>query len=122
MKIATGVDLIKITRFEKAVNKYGVRFLERIFTSRELSQFRDKVESLAVRFAAKEAVSKALGCGIGKVSWREIEVLRDDLDTPVLYLHGNAVQRAILLGFQDWSVSLSHTKKYAIAFVVMIGE
>ena len=122
MKIATGVDLIEITRFETAVNKYGIRFLERIFTTKELSQFRDNVESLAVRYAAKEAVSKALGCGIGKVSWREIEVLRDDRDTPVLYLHGNAVQRAILLGFQDWSVSLSHTEKYGVAFVVVVGE
>ena len=122
MKIATGVDLIELIRVEGAVDKHGPKFLERIFTPKELAQFKDSIESLAVRFAAKEAVSKALGCGVGEVSWQEIEVLRDDMDAPVLYLHGDAFQRSALLGFKDWSVSLSHTDRYALAFVVAIGE
>jgi holo-[acyl-carrier protein] synthase len=122
MKITTGVDLIELIRVEAAIDKHGDQFLERIYTHQELSQFRNSLESLAVRFAAKEAVSKALGCGIGDVSWQEIEVLRDDMDTPVLILHGNAQQRAELLGFKTWSVSLSHTDRYAIAFVAAIGE
>jgi holo-[acyl-carrier protein] synthase len=122
MKLATGVDLIELIRVEAAIDKHGDQFLERIYTPKERSLFRNSLESLAVRFAAKEAVSKALGCGIGDVSWQEIEVLRDDMDTPVLILHGNAQQRAALLGFQTWSVSLSHTDRYAIAFVAAIGE
>jgi len=122
MKISTGVDLIEIIRIEGAVDRFGLKFLKRIFTKKELSQFMDNLESLAVRFAAKEAVSKALGCGIGEVGWQEIEVLRDDKDTPVLFLHGRAFQRADQLGFHDWSISLSHTAKYAVAFVVVIGD
>jgi holo-[acyl-carrier protein] synthase len=122
MKLTTGVDLIEIIRVEGAIKRHGEQFLERIYTPKELTQFRKSPESLAVRFAAKEAVSKALGCGIGDVSWQEIEILRDEMDTPVLYLHGNAQQRSELLGYHNWSVSLSHTDRYAIAFVVAIGE
>jgi holo-[acyl-carrier protein] synthase len=122
MKITTGVDLIELIRVEGALKRHGTQFLERIYTPKEIVSNRDSLESLAVRFAAKEAVSKALGCGIGDVSWQEIEILRDDMDTPVLYLHGNAQQRSSLLGFQTWSISLSHTDRYAIAFVAAIGE
>ena len=80
------------------------------------------LESLAVRFAAKEAVSKALGSGMGDINWQEIEILRDEMDAPVLNLHGKAQQRAALLGFHNWSVSLSHTDRHALAFVVAIGK
>ena len=122
MKLATGIDLIEIMRVEGAIKKHGQQFLERIYTPKELELFGKSLESLAVRFAAKEAVVKALGCGIGTVSWLEIEVLRDDMDAPVLNLYGNALQRATLLGYQNWSVSLSHTELHAIALVVVIGE
>jgi holo-[acyl-carrier protein] synthase len=122
MKLATGIDLIEIMRVESAINRHGQQFLERIYTAKELSLFGKSLESLAVRFAAKEAVVKALGCGIGDVSWLEIEILRDDMDAPVLNLYGNALQRATLLGYRTWSVSLSHTDLHAIALVVVIGE
>jgi holo-[acyl-carrier protein] synthase len=122
MKLSTGIDLIEIMRVEGAIKRHGDQFLERIYTPKELALFGKSLESLAVRFAAKEAVVKALGCGIGAVSWLEIEILRDDMDAPVLVLHGNALQRATLLGYQNWSVSLSHTDLHAIALVVVIGE
>lgn len=122
MKLATGIDLIEIMRVEGAIKRHGQQFLERIYTPKELDLFGKSLESLAVRFAAKEAVVKALGCGIGAVSWLEIEILRDDMDAPVLLLHGNALQRATLLGYQNWSVSLSHTDLHAIALAVLIGE
>jgi len=122
MKLATGIDLIEIMRVEGAIQRHGQQFLERIYTPKELALFGKSLESLAVRFAAKEAVVKALGCGIGDVSWLEIEILRDEMDAPVLHLHGNALQRATLLGYQNWSVSLSHTDLHAIALVVVIGE
>ena len=67
-------------------------------------------------------MSKALGSGVGEINWQEIEILRDDMDAPVLNLHGKAQQRATLLGFTQWSVSLTHTDRYALAFVVAIGE
>ncbi len=122
MNITTGVDLIELIRIEGALQKHGKQFLERIYTKKELSLFKESLESLAVRFAAKEAVSKALGSGMGVINWQEIEILRDDMDAPVLYLHGRAQQRAALLGFKNWSVSLSHTDQYALAFVVAVGE
>ena len=122
MKLATGVDLIEIDRVERAIERHGKSFLERIYTPTEMAQFGKSLESLAVRFAAKEAVSKALGTGIGEVNWREIEILRDEMDAPVLQLHGKARQRADLLGLYTWSVSLSHTATQAIAMVVAVGE
>jgi holo-[acyl-carrier protein] synthase len=122
MNITTGVDLIELIRVQSAVERQGTEFLERIYTPKELAQFKDSIESLGVRFAAKEAVSKALGSGVGEVNYQEIEILRDDMDNPVLYLHGDAFQRAALLGFQTWSISLSHTDRYAIAFVAAVGE
>ena len=122
MNLATGVDLIEISRVRWAIERQGDKFLQRIFTPLELEQVGQNVDSLAVRFAAKEAVSKALGCGIGEVSWQEIEILRDELDAPELRLHGVAQQKAGLLGLRSWSVSLSHTNSHAIAMVVAIGE
>src|SRR4030067_1141636 len=76
MRLATGIDLLEIDRLRAAIATHGERFLQRIFTSRELEANAKKIESLAGRFAAKEAAAKALGCGIGDVSWQEIEVLR----------------------------------------------
>jgi holo-[acyl-carrier protein] synthase len=80
-----------------------------------------RAESLAGRYAAKEAVAKALGCGIGDVEWKEIEVLGDEQRAPVLYLHGKAAQKAEELGLTTWSVSLSHSQSHAVAVVVMAG-
>jgi len=121
MKLATGVDLIEINRIEEVIARHGKHYLERIYTPAELVQCGKRTESLAGRFAAKEAAAKALGCGIGDVSWLEIEVLGDEMNAPVLTLHGKAVKRAEVLGLSTWSVSISHSQSHSVALVVAIG-
>src|SRR5512143_1680620 len=107
MKLATGVDLIEIARIEEVVARHGKRYLDRIYTLAELEQCGGRAESLAGRFAAKEAVAKALGSGIGDVTWQEIEVLGDENHAPKLTLHGAALKKADELGLSTWSVSIS---------------
>lgn len=119
--LATGVDLVEIERMQSVIERYGERFLNRIFTHQELLEVGSNISSLAARFAAKEAVSKALGTGIGKVAWRDIEILRGSERQPILNLSGEAAKMAQQLGLQQWSVSLSHTQVHAIALVVAIG-
>lgn len=121
MNLRTGVDLIELERIEGVIRRYGSRFLERVFTPRELEQVGGNAASLAVRFAAKEAVAKALGTGIGDVGWQEIEVLRDPSRQPILYLSGRAASLADQLGLERWSLSLTHNQSQAIALVVAIG-
>lgn len=120
-QLAAGVDLIEIERVADIIQRYGERFLGRVFTARELSEVGDNMASLAARFAAKEAVSKALGTGIGPVAWRDIEVLRGEERQPVLHLHGLAQLKAKELGYSTWSLSLSHDQTHAIALVVALG-
>jgi holo-[acyl-carrier protein] synthase len=122
MKVATGIDLVEMEQFQAAVERHGRRFLERIFTENELADCGENIHSLAARFAVKEAVSKALGTGIGAVAWREIEVQRGKERQPQLRLCGAAEQLAAELGLSDWSISLSHTKHSAAAVVVAIGK
>lgn len=122
MILRTGVDLIEVSRVAEAIERHGERFLNRVFTARELEDCHGRVTSLAARFAAKEAAAKALGCGIGKVSWTEIEIRSDDLKAPYLVLYGEGEKLAKDLGLTTWSVSLSHTESQAIAFVTAIGE
>ena len=121
MKLATGVDLIEIHRIEEVIARHGKHYLERIYTPAELEQCGRRAESLAGRFAAKEAVVKALGCGIGDVTWREIEVLGDEQHAPKLTLHGAAKQKAEELRLTTWSVSISHDHGHAVALVVALG-
>lgn len=121
MKLATGVDLIEIARIEEVIARHGKHYLERIFTPAELAQVGKRTESLAGRFAAKEAVTKALGCGIGEVTWKDIEILGDDQNAPVLALHGAAQNKARELGLTTWSVSISHSRSHSVAFVVALG-
>ncbi len=116
--VRTGVDLIEISRVEAVVRRHGQRFLDRVFTPQELADAGGRTASLAARFAAKEAAAKALGCGIGQVSWLDIEVTRDPERRPVLVLHGAAWRRAQELHLREWSISLSHSGDYAIALVV----
>lgn len=120
--LVTGIDLVEIERLQSAIERHGSPFLDRIFTPEELSEVRDKPASLAARFAAKEAVAKALGTGIGSVHWKEIEALRGDAGQPVLRLSGKAAQVADERNLQEWSISLSHTKSHAIAIAVAIGS
>jgi holo-[acyl-carrier protein] synthase len=113
--------LVDIERLEDVVKRHGDRFLKRVFTSRELDEVGGNITSLAGRFAAKEAVAKALGTGIGAVSWQEVEVLRGPQRQPLLHLHGEAIRLAGELCLQEWSLSLSHTHTHAIATVVALG-
>lgn len=122
MRIQSGIDAVEIRRFEEVLERYGERFLQRVFTAQEIERYRLRSSSLAARFAAKEAVSKALGCGIGAVSWLDIEVIHDVSRQPSLILHGRALQEAETLGIQGWSVSLTHTNALAIAVVVAWSE
>ena len=117
-----GVDLIEIARVERAVNRFGDRFLERVFTPAEVLHSRGRLAELAARFAAKEAVSKALGVGMRMISrhgidWRDVEVTNNRLGKPLLKLHGRAAELAGELGLTEWEVSLSHSRELAIAFV-----
>jgi holo-[acyl-carrier protein] synthase len=120
--LRTGVDLIELDRVESAIQRHGVRFLERVFTPRELEEVGENIASLAGRFAAKEATAKALGTGIGDVGWQEIEILRGPARQPRLFLHGRASNLADELDLETWSLSLSHTRTHAIALVVAIGD
>jgi holo-[acyl-carrier protein] synthase len=122
MKLCSGVDLIEIERVQEAIERHGDRFLNRIFTALELAEVLDNSASLAVRFAAKEAVAKALGTGIGVVCWQDIEIRRGPERQPELHLHGAAAQMAEQLGLVHWSISLSHTQNIAIAMAVGMGE
>ena len=121
--LTTGVDLIEIARVERMLERYGDRFLERVFTPAEILYCRGRSPELAARFAAKEAVSKALGVGVRMIArdgiyWQDVEITGDARGKPLVYLHGRAAERAGELGLTEWAVSLSHTQEYAIAFVV----
>ena len=121
MTLRSGVDLLEISRLQKAVERHGERFLARIFTTAERELCAGNPASLAVRFTAKEAVSKALGTGLGDIAWTDIEILREDSGAPSLRLHGKARSLAGKLNLVEWSLSLSHTHDYAIAVVVASG-
>jgi len=122
MILKTGVDLIEIPRIQAAVDRFGGRFLERVFTPGEVAECKGRAEALAVRFAAKEATTKALGTGIGPVTWREVETLSKRSGEPYLVLHGRAQMIAKFLGLSTWAVSLSHSRENAIAVVVATGR
>jgi holo-[acyl-carrier protein] synthase len=115
---AIGVDLIETERVAQSVARFGDRFLKRVYTERELAYCRGQIPSLAARWAAKEATAKALGTGIGEVSWREIEVINQANQRPTLQLHGAAAVLAEQLGLSSLAISLSLIRDYAIAFVV----
>jgi holo-[acyl-carrier protein] synthase len=116
--LSVGVDVIETERIARAVQRWGDHFLSHVYTRDELSHCRNHVPELAVRFAAKEAVSKALGTGLRGVSWREMEILADSRGKPLVQLHGRAKRRAKELGLHEFAISLSHSRRYAVAFVV----
>ncbi len=114
----TGIDIVEIDRIEEAVTRWSGRFLQRVYTQKELDIYRGWIPSLAVLFAGKEAVMKALGTGAKGISWREIEILPDDRGKPLVYLHDKARKRAQELNLGELAISLSHSKKYAVASVM----
>lgn len=119
---AVGVDMIEIDRVRAVFQKHPERFLSRVFTPAEIAFCRGRVTELAARFAAKEAVMKALGTGARSVAWRDIEVLPDRRGKPLVYLHGGAARRATEIGLEAIDVSLSHLQSFAIAVVVCLQQ
>jgi len=122
MILRTGVDIVEITRLETVNPAIRERFIKRVFTPLEIELSRGRYESLAGRFAAKEAVSKALGTGIGWVPWQDIEIRRGKWGEPILALHGRARMVSDRLGLTVWSVSISHGREYAVATATGLGE
>jgi holo-[acyl-carrier protein] synthase len=125
MLIGTGVDLIEVERIAHSIERFGERFLRRVYTDDEIDYCRRRrvsAESFAARFAAKEAGAKALGTGISRgVTWNEFQIARSPGQRPVLELRGRAALLATELGVRAISLSLAHTSGLAMATVVMEG-
>ncbi len=120
---SVGIDATEVSRIEESLARFGERFLRRVYTPREAARYRQRVRELAARFAAKEAVSKALGTGMRHgVCWRLIEVMPDPYGKPLVYLYGAAAERAQELGLTHFAISLTHTDDLALAFVVATKE
>ena len=129
MIISTGVDLAEVDRIQAALEdpRIGKRFRDRVFTEKEVAycekKLRGKYESYAGRFAAKEAVMKALGRGWGaKVRWLDIEVARARSGKPEIILHDKTARLAEDLKIRRWALSITHTKGHGLAFVIAEGE
>lgn len=120
VNVAVGIDIIEVGRVGKVLEKHGERFLSRVFTPNEVRQCRGKVSRLAGRFAAKEAISKALGTGLHGVAWREMEVVQLRSGRPTVTLHGNAKRRAELLGISAFDVSIADLAEFSIAIAVAV--
>ena len=116
----TGIDIVEIWRIERAIARWGEHFLSRVYTPAELDLCHHRIPALASRFAAKEAVMKALGTGTKGIGWQDIEITPNNDGKPLVYLHGRAQNKAKELGLIQFSISLSHSREYAIASV--IGE
>ena len=123
MIIGIGIDIVEVSRLQRSVEKHGDRFLHRIFTQEELHYCQSKAncyQHFAVRFAAKEALLKAIGTGLrGGIRWREIEIVNDKLGKPLMSCKGQCDKVLKTLKANCPMVSLSHTKNYGIAFVVL---
>ena len=110
-----GIDIIKVERIRAALAKFGERFSRRVLTDRERRYVRDRPETFAGRWAAKEAVSKVLGLGVRGIGWKDIEVERLPTGQPAVRLHGRAAQRAEQLGMGRIALSITHESEYAVA-------
>jgi holo-[acyl-carrier protein] synthase len=123
MIIGSGIDLVEIGRIQQSVDRYGQRFLDRVYTAAEqvyCLRKKKAAESLAARFAAKEAGAKALGTGISYgVNWLEIEVVREPSGRPTIQFHGRAAQIAARLGVVHAALSITHTRDLSMASVVL---
>ena len=113
-----GVDIVEIARIERAIASWGKQFLNRVYTDSELKLCCNRSSSLAVRFAGKEAVIKALGGLSRGFSWKEIEILADHRGKPLVYLYGSTQDQATGMGLDSFAISLSDCKEYAVAFAV----
>lgn len=126
MIVGSGIDLVEITRIQQSLERFGQRFLNRVFTPAEQAycmRKRNAAESLAARFAAKEAAAKALGTGISRgVNWLEIEVVREQGGRPSIRFHGRASEIAVHLGVAHAALSITHTAALSMASVVLENE
>ena len=122
MQLRSGIDTIEISRLDDIKPEIKERFIQRVFTEKEVEQARNRTEVLSGIFSAKEAVSKALGTGIGYVNWRDIEIVHLSSGQPTVVLYGNAKAVANKLGLTSWSVSISHDRNKAIAMAVALGN
>jgi holo-[acyl-carrier protein] synthase len=120
--LTSGIDIVEVHRFRELSPSIRDRFFQRVFTVKERAVVGDYLERAAGFFAAKEAVSKALGCGIGPISWQEIEINKDDQGKPEINLFGNALVLSMQAGIAEWDLSISHTKDNAVAMVIGIIE
>src|ERR1700731_576427 len=120
VNIAVGIDIIEVDRVRKVYEHHGERFLKRVFTEMEVRQCRGKATRLAGRFAAKEAISKALGTGMHGVAWREMEVVQLSSGRPTVRLSGNARRRAELLSLSAFDVSIADLQQFSIAIAIAI--
>ncbi len=110
-----GIDIIRVDRIRSTIDRHGRRFIGRVLTEREAAYVRGRAETLAGRWAAKEAVSKVLGLGVRGIGWREIEIERLPTGQPSVVLHGRAAARADQLGMSRIALSISHESEYAVA-------
>ena len=115
--VGVGIDVVDVARFTLALTRHP-SLKGRLFTTDELHDTHERPERLAVRFAAKEAVLKALRSGIGDAPWRSIEIRRDAHGAPYVHLHDRAAALARTCGVETWHLSMSHTDLTAAAFVV----
>jgi holo-[acyl-carrier protein] synthase len=120
MDVRSGVDIVEVERIDRAILRHGQRFFDRFFTLQELVDAHGHTPALGARFAAKEAVAKALGTGIGTVGWKEIEIINGPHKEPHLKLYGEAARVSDRLGVAAWSVSLTHTHEHAVAVAVAL--
>jgi holo-[acyl-carrier protein] synthase len=116
-----GIDLIEISRISRAVSRWGERFLFRVYTGPELERYGHRMDSLAARFAAKEAAIKALDLA-GMAVWKDIEILSEPDGKPTVNLYGHALERARQLGLSSVAISLAHSRENAIAIVFGTAE
>ena len=112
-----GIDIVEISRIKKAITRWGESFLRRLFTDTELKLYQNQPQSLAARFAGKEAVIKALNKTRG-ISWKQIEILSEPDGKPLVHLHGKAQEQAWSLGLSNLAITLSHSRDYAIALAI----
>jgi|WetSurMetagenome_2_1015567.scaffolds.fasta_scaffold1008811_1 holo-[acyl-carrier protein] synthase len=122
IKSFIGVDIIEIDRIRQAIDRWGDRFLKRIYTEAELALCAGRTESLAARFSGKEAVIKALNPPQFTVSWTDIEILAGANGEPLVVLSGELRKQAAKLGLADIRVSLSHSRDNAVAMAIGIGD
>lgn len=118
MQHCLGIDIVEITRIERIISRWGESFLKRVYTNSELELYRKKLTSLAVRFAAKEAVVKLLGAQTEGIAWKDIEILSSPGGKPLVYLYNKARNRAACLGLNGIAISLSHSRNCAIACAI----